>query len=992
MEAMIGNNSQPNSSNSKPAPTKTDSSSQVQNHAEKETRTVIALQTMIEWLCERPSELLSSKLSVLLQRLRQCNRNSVLIEITHGTIEKLLLTLPSSCLQSSIENIFFFLLLGFQHSETVFHQITTALPNIFQELLKKVESPIRETKPLVEHVNTGSHTKKILKRLQESVRFLIYKFPGFAQLYDPLSEWLDPVNTLSKERIAELESLSWLSTYNTSWCGEKIHDSLSSNQHVNSSSVMDQSVTNWSGITSVSLARDLANLSPKYSTKRRSATGMVGLINLGNTCYMNSILQALYITDMFRELVFMAPVQASSQKVLDKLQQTFAFLKNTMRAIYSPSEFLKAARPPWFESGRQQDCSEFLKFLLDSLHEQEKSQKGEDVCVYGEHQIIEASIETADKNENVGDETDDFAQTPTNEIPENVTDTTTFLASGHLNTLTGTVKGIRASYSNTALDSISEAPEMIDDVDEDMISQGSAAAQGEDLLFGSRGSLSTETNKILFEPDLSDDSEDEDGKMGSRNSLGLMRWTTEDNLSFGGSKEQMDLMEGTTINDSHSNSTDSGIQSVGDSSIRGSSDSMSNQAAPTNGETASLGNPKNLNDHHNKFRCGEGLPTSQTQTPFVSLVQKVFGGKMQTSYQCYNCNSISIHKEYFTDLLLAFPDPKGEEEGNKSSNSNKERVKENDGNVQPKETKTPETSNISIQQLVDLYLRPEKLTGENQYHCNKCKSLQDCNKTMKILEGPEHLICTLMRFKYDRTLNRKSKVFTDVKYDLSLSIQAERCNDSNANSRDTNNDEKNELIDNNCDKNAVKNSGHSQTDLTQCGDNDAHATSTPPHQEEVYKLYAIVVHSGYSSDGGHYFTYAKVPKKPEQSQDSETTDDLWYIFNDSKVTYSNFESFLNLSKKFPVDTAYVLFYQKVNKCTASSTEEAFTTLKEPLRKNLKMVVERDNIKFMREKERSAALSSSVGHKLTKHGKIRKIITWVSSSPSWLLITFVSFIC
>ena len=353
---------------------------------------------------------------------------------------------------------------------------------------------------------------------------------------------------------------------------------------------------------------------------------------------------------------------------------------------------------------------------------------------------------------------------------------------------------------------------------------------------------------------------------------------------------------------------------------------------------------------------------------------------MQTSYQCYNCNSISIHKEYFTDLLLAFPDPKGEEEGNKSSNSNKERVKENDGNVEPKETKTPETSNISIQQLVDLYLRPEKLTGENQYHCNKCKSLQDCNKTMKILEGPEHLICTLMRFKYDRTLNRKSKVFTDVKYDLSLSIQAERCNDSNANSRDTNNDEKNELIDNNCDKNAVKNSGHSQTDLTQCGDNDAHATSTPPHQEEVYKLYAIVVHSGYSSDGGHYFTYAKVPKKPEQSQDSETTDDLWYIFNDSKVTYSNFESFLNLSKKFPVDTAYVLFYQKVNKCTASSTEEAFTTLKEPLRKNLKMVVERDNIKFMREKERSAALSSSVGHKLTKHGKIRKIITWVSSSP------------
>ena len=57
---------------------------------------------MIEWLCERPSEILSDKLMLLFNRLRQCNRNSVLIEITHGTIEKLLLALASNVVMNGM--------------------------------------------------------------------------------------------------------------------------------------------------------------------------------------------------------------------------------------------------------------------------------------------------------------------------------------------------------------------------------------------------------------------------------------------------------------------------------------------------------------------------------------------------------------------------------------------------------------------------------------------------------------------------------------------------------------------------------------------------------------------------------------------------------------------------------------------------------------------------------------------------------------------------
>ena len=43
---------------------------------------------MIEWLTQRPSTLLSSWLIHMMYGLRKSGRFSVLIEITHGTLEK----------------------------------------------------------------------------------------------------------------------------------------------------------------------------------------------------------------------------------------------------------------------------------------------------------------------------------------------------------------------------------------------------------------------------------------------------------------------------------------------------------------------------------------------------------------------------------------------------------------------------------------------------------------------------------------------------------------------------------------------------------------------------------------------------------------------------------------------------------------------------------------------------------------------------------------
>ena len=50
--------------------------------------------------------------------------------------------------------------------------------------------------------------------------------------------------------------------------------------------------------------------------------------------------------------------------------------------------------------------------------------------------------------------------------------------------------------------------------------------------------------------------------------------------------------------------------------------------------------------------------TPPSSDHFESVVQKVFGGKLQTTYECLNCKSVSLNTECFTNLLLAIPEPK----------------------------------------------------------------------------------------------------------------------------------------------------------------------------------------------------------------------------------------------------------------------------------------------------------------------------------------------
>ncbi|XP_019571863.1 ubiquitin carboxyl-terminal hydrolase 2 isoform X2 [Rhinolophus sinicus] len=110
----------------------------------------------------------------------------------------------------------------------------------------------------------------------------------------------------------------------------------------------------------------------------KSAQGLAGLRNLGNTCFMNSILQCLSNTRELRDYclqrLYMRDLSHSSS-AHTALMEEFAKLIQTIwtsspNDVVSPSEFKTQIQryAPRFVGYNQQDAQEFLRFLLDGLH------------------------------------------------------------------------------------------------------------------------------------------------------------------------------------------------------------------------------------------------------------------------------------------------------------------------------------------------------------------------------------------------------------------------------------------------------------------------------------------------------------------------------------------------------------------------------------------------------------------------------------------------
>jgi ubiquitin carboxyl-terminal hydrolase 35/38 len=148
--------------------------------------------------------------------------------------------------------------------------------------------------------------------------------------------------------------------------------------------------------------------------------------------------------------------------------------------------------------------------------------------------------------------------------------------------------------------------------------------------------------------------------------------------------------------------------------------------------------------------------------------------------------------------------------------------------------------------------------------------LQNAERYTILRTAPEYLILSLNRFEYDRHTNIFRKLFTKLNYPKVLNVH-------------------------------VHPKEH----------------STPHARLAKYCLVSIIVHTGYTLHGGHYYVYAREIKpstsiKTSDEVDDYFADDEWILLNDDTVTLSSYEALIENCAQYTSATPYVLFYKRVD--------------------------------------------------------------------------------
>ncbi|XP_055721995.1 ubiquitin carboxyl-terminal hydrolase 33 isoform X1 [Salvelinus fontinalis] len=486
------------------------------------------------------------------------------------------------------------------------------------------------------------------------------------------------------------------------------------------------------------------------------ARGLTGLKNIGNTCYMNAALQALSncppLTQFFVECGGL--VRTDKKPALSKSYQKLVsdlWHKNRPSYVIPTNLFqgIKAVNP-MFRGYSQQDSQEFLRCLMDQLHEELK----------------EPLTEPPDNDQH-------SHAIAMDNCPD---DDSRSQSDGDFQSCESCGSSERADNKGGSGDGRSAAPPSGEESNEAQM----LIPDGPDSSHSSR-----QTNREWQkEKNLINNLYRGSGGAGSSGGdLYKDVDTTSEAVPIISSQGAIKVQIQGNMADSFPEVVSSSTRPQTPVPMEGHSFTKMSSSPPKNNCVW-----PGISSSHLKMTSFSS-PKSKRQRKYRSVISDVFDGTIVSSVQCLTCDRVSVTLENFQDLSLPIP---GKEDLAKlhSSSHQTSLVKAGScGEVYAAQGWVAFVMEyikswfwgpvVTLQDCLAAFFARDELKGDNMYSCEKCKKLRNGVKFCKVQSVPEILCIHLKRFRHE--LMFSTKIGTHVSFPLEgLDLQPFLAKDSSA--------------------------------------------------------------------------------------------------------------------------------------------------------------------------------------------------------------------
>ncbi|XP_057571651.1 ubiquitin carboxyl-terminal hydrolase 33 isoform X3 [Hippopotamus amphibius kiboko] len=471
------------------------------------------------------------------------------------------------------------------------------------------------------------------------------------------------------------------------------------------------------------------------------ARGLTGLKNIGNTCYMNAALQALSncppLTQFFLDCGGLARTDKKPAICKSYLKLMTELWHKSRPGSVVPTNLFQGIKTvnPTFRGYSQQDAQEFLRCLMDLLHEELKEQVME---VEEDPQTI-TTEETMEEDKSQSDV--DFQS---------------------CESCSSSDKAENENGSRSFSEDNNETTMLIQD--DENSSEMSKDWQKEKMC--------NKINKVNSEGELDRDSVSETVDLNNQETV----------------KVQIHSRASEYITDVH-------LNDLSTPQILPSNEGVNPRLSASPPKSGNLW--PGLAPTHKKAQSASSPKRKKQHKKYRSVISDIFDGTIISSVQCLTCDRVSVTLETFQDLSLPIPGKEDLAKLHSSSHPTSivkagscgeayapqgwiaffmEYVKRFVVSCVPSWFWGPI---VTLQDCLAAFFARDELKGDNMYSCEKCKKLRNGVKFCKVQKFPEILCIHLKRFRHE--LMFSTKISTHVSFPLEgLDLQPFLAKDSPA--------------------------------------------------------------------------------------------------------------------------------------------------------------------------------------------------------------------